>query len=210
MERQMRIVVLGATGGTGTQVIRQAMEAGHEVVPVVRDPARLTVPDARPVAADVLDPDALAPVLFDAGAVVSALGPRRGEKSRVLTAGARSTLAAMSKAGVTRLVIVSASGFFQEDGDGALTRVVIKPMLQRLLRDGVTDTRGMEALVTSSDTDWTIMRPPRLTDGPRRRAYRTVVDGHAGTTIARADLADAILRAIADPATIRHRIGVAY
>jgi putative NADH-flavin reductase len=144
-----------------------------------------------------------------ADAVVSALGPRRGEPSGVLTGAARGTLAAMAKTGVRRLVIVSASGFFAEEGDGFVTRVIAKPLLQRLLRASAADTRQMEALVTASDSDWTIMRPPRLTNGPRRE-YRTAVDRHAGSTISRADLADAILGAVADPSTICHRVGVAY
>jgi putative NADH-flavin reductase len=206
----MRLVILGATGGTGTQVVQQALEAGYDVVPVVRDPAKLQVPGTVPVTANVMDPDALVPAFRDADAIVSALGHRKDDRRDVLAEGARSLLTAMNKTGVTRVVLISASGFFAEDGDGVVTRVVLKPLLQRLLRDAVTDTRGMEALVTASDTDWTIMRPPRLTDGPRRGRYNTVLDGHAGSNIARADLAEAILRAVSDPATIGHRIGVAY
>lgn len=206
----MRIVVLGATGGIGTEVLRQAADAGHDVVPVVRDPARMQVPDIEPVTASVMDPDALVPVFRDAGAIVSALGPRKGEAGGVLTSGARSALAAMNKAGVARLVIVSASGFFPEQGDTLLVRALAKPLLQRILHDSVTDTRGMEALVTASDTDWTIMRPPQLTNGAHRGVYRTAVDRHAGSRISRADVADAILAALADPATIRHHIGIAY
>ena len=205
----MRIVVLGATGGTGSEVVRQAISAGHEVVPVVRDPERLHVPGALAIRANVMDPDTLVPAMEGADAVVSALGPRRGEPSGVLTGAARATLPAMAKSGVRRLVIVSASGFFPEEGDGFVTRVIAKPLLQRLLRGSAADARQMEALVTASDSDWTIMRPPRLTNGPRRE-YRTAADRHAGSTISRADLADAILGAVADHSTIGHRVGVAY
>lgn len=206
----MRVVVLGATGGTGTEVVRQAIGAGHELVPVVRDPNRLHVPGARAFQANVTDPDALVPAMRGADAVISALGPRRGEPPGVLAEGARATLAAMTKAGVRRLIVVSASGFFAEDGDGLVARAVVKPLLQRLLSGTAADTRQMEELVTASDAEWTIMRPPRLTNGQRRGRYRTAIDRYAGSSISRADLADAILVALADPATIGHRVGVAY
>jgi putative NADH-flavin reductase len=205
----MRLTVIGASGGTGTEVTRQALAAGHEVVAVVRDPSKLRVTGATVFRAAITNPDDLASAMDGSDAVVSALGPRRGEPAGAVAQGAKSTLTAMGKTGVRRLVVVSASGFFVEEGEGLLVGRVAKPILRRVLRDAVADTREMESLVSTSDTDWTIMRPSQLTNAPRRANYKTTIDRYAGARTARADLADAILKAISDPATIRHRINVA-
>jgi putative NADH-flavin reductase len=206
----MRLTVIGATGGTGTEVTRQALAAGYEVVAVVRDPAKMQVTGAQVVRAAITDPDDLAAAMRGSDAVVSTLGPRRGQQTSPLASGARAAIAAMDSEGIKRLVVVSASGFYVEEGEGLVVGKIAKPILRRLLRDNVADTHEMETLVSASDTDWTIMRPSQLTNGPRRGKYKTAIDRYAGARIARADLADAILVALASPDTIGHRINVAY
>jgi putative NADH-flavin reductase len=207
----MKLTVFGATGGIGTQVVRQALDAGHEVVAVVRDPGRLDVP-ARPgltvVRADVMDPEAIGPALDGADAVVSALGPRPGGAVTVNSDGIRAILRALDKAGVRRIVVVSAAGAFTEPTDGAISRLIAKPLLQRILREGMADTRRMEQEVRASTAEWTLMRPPRLTNRAGRGRYRTAIDRHVGTSIARADVADAILNALGNPATAGHTVGI--
>jgi putative NADH-flavin reductase len=209
----MRLTVFGATGGTGSAVVRQALAAGHEVVAVVRDPGRLTVPAGTGlgvVTADVMAPAQIAPAIKGSDAVVSALGPRKGGPVTVLADSARSIVGAMADAGVRRLVAVSASGAFIEPSDPFFTRVVLKPLLQRFLHDAMADTRQLENEIRASSTAWTLIRPPRLTDGPGRGRYRREIDQNVGRTIARADVADAILAALADPATIGHTVGIGY
>lgn len=209
----MRLTVFGATGGIGTEVVRQALDAGHEVIAVVRDPARLGVsgnPLLRVIRADVTDVEAIVPAVEATDAVVSALGPRKNGSITICRDGAQAIMRAMDKTGVRRLVVVSASGAYVDAGDGPLTRAVVKPILQRLLREGFASVRDMERAVRGSGTDWTIMRPPMLTNAERRGTYRTAVDRNVGRTIARADVADAILHALADAGTIRHSIGVGY
>lgn len=207
----MKLTVFGATGGIGTQVVAQALDAGHEVVAVVRASSQLAVParaGLRVVRADVMDPDAIGPAIEGADAVVSALGPRKGGPPNVCGNGTQSILRAMDKTGVRRLVVVSASGFFIEKGESVVNRYIAKPILQRILREGAADTRRMEQEVRASATDWTLMRPPRLTNAPGRRRYRTALDRSVGMSIARADVADAILNALGDPATIGHAVGI--
>src|ERR1700759_4137434 len=159
----MRVTVFGATGRIGTEVVRQALGAGHEVVAVVRDPDRLAVPAGAGlgvVTADVMDPAQIAPAVKGADAVVSALGPRPGGPVTVLADSAGRFRAGRGKAGVSRLVAVSGSGAFIEPGEPFVTRVLVKPLLQRILRDSMTDTQRMEAEIRASDTDWTLIRPP--------------------------------------------------
>jgi putative NADH-flavin reductase len=209
----MRLTVFGASGGTGTQLVRQALDAGHEVVAVVRDPSRLRVP-ANPAlqvaSADVMDPEAIAPAVEGADAVVFALGPGGTGPTTVCADGIRSVLAAMDKTGTNRLVAVSANGAYVDEGDDLISRLLVKPLLQRFLRNVFRDTRRMEDEIRASDTGWTIMRPPRLTNGAHRGRYRTALDRNVGWLISRADLADAILTAIGDPKTVGHSLGVGY
>src|ERR1700679_2374152 len=217
----MRLTVFGATGGIGSEVVRQGLAAGHEVVAVVRDPARLTVPAGAGlgvVTADVMDPAQIGPAVKGSDAVVSALGPRKDGPPAVLTDGVRSILTAMADTGVRRLVAVSASGAFIEPGDPFVTRVIAKPLLQRLLRDAMADTRrvgwpdpgGRGGETGPGATAWTLIRPPQLTNRPGRGRYRRMIDSNVGRSIARADVADAILAALADPATIGHTVGIGY
>jgi putative NADH-flavin reductase len=209
----MRITVFGASGRTGTQIVRQALGAGHHVVAVVRDPSRLEVPgrpELRVVRASVTDPEAIRPAVENADAVVSALGPRGFGPTTVLSDGVRSILQAMDKTGVRRLIVISANGAYPGDEDGPFTRLVLRPLLQRMLRNNFADTHRMDDEVRASGTDWTIMRPPQLTKAPRSGRYRTAIDRHIGRRISRADLADAILNAAGDPATFGHALGVAY
>lgn len=210
----MRITVFGATGGTGQHLVRQALAAGHHVTAVVRDPARLHQadhPQLRTVTADAMTPDAIKGALAGQDAAVSALGPRANGDASVCADGARSIMAAMHATGTRRLVVVTASGHVVDSGDGPVTRAVVKPLLRRYLRQGFADFARTEEAVRAGGLDWTIMRPPRLTDG-KSRPYRTAVDRNVrgGITIARTDLAHATLAALDDPATIRHTIALGY
>src|SRR5947209_1751710 len=116
----------------------------------------------------------------------------------------------MGQVGTRRLVVVSNSGII-DGGDGPVTRFVAKPILRRVLRHTWNDMRRMEDLVRASELDWTLMRPPMLTNGARTGTYRTAVDRtvRGGVRLSRADLADGILRAIADPSLVRAAVAIA-
>ncbi|NUR25785.1 MAG: NAD(P)H-binding protein, partial [Catenulispora sp.] len=160
----MKLTVLGATGGIGTEVVRQALRAGHQVTAVVRDPARLPVEDGalEKVVADVFDAEELALHVKGADAVVSALGPREGGPATVVRDGAAAVRWAMRETGVRRIVLVSAAGQKIAPGDDPLMRFVGKPIVQRVFRDGFADLAAMEEIIRQSGLDWTLVRPPRL------------------------------------------------
>lgn len=212
----MRISVFGASGGIGTEVVRQSLAAGDEVIAVLRTAASLAVePSDRltVMRAQVTDPKAIAPAVEATDSVVSALGPRRRDVVRICSQGTASVITAMRSVGVQRLLVVSAGGAFIDEGDDFFSRTIIKPLIvQRLFRDGFVDLRVMEGEVRASGLNWTIVRPPRLLNRPHTGRYRTAVDRNVkgGYQISRADVADAIRRALKDPATIGHTIGVAY
>lgn len=210
----MKLTVFGATGATGTRLVEQATAAGHEVTAVVRDPARLTVPtDQRlqVVTADVMDPAAISPAVAAADAVISAVGPRGGGPTTVSCDSVRSIIAAMQKTGARRLVTISGS-IVADAGEGIVMRSLVKPMVRvTLLRQVCADMRRAEDEVRHSGLDWTIMRPPRLTEKAAAGTYRTAVDRNLprGFTISRADLATCILALLEDPASIHRHLCVA-
>ncbi|MQY02359.1 NAD(P)-dependent oxidoreductase [Actinomadura macrotermitis] len=211
----MKLTVLGATGGTGVQVVQRALDDGHQVTAIVRDPAKLPAglrDRAEVVTADVRDAAALTPHVQGRDAVITALGTREGRApTTICTDGARGLIEAMRAAGTSRLLLVSASGLAADSGDGPVTRYVFKPLLQRVLKENFTDLRRAEELVRASGLDWTIVRPPRLLNGPAKGAYRSTVDRNVrgGRTIRRADLAAALLDLAPGTGNVGHVVCVA-
>jgi len=216
----MKLTVFGASGGTGSAVVSQALDAGHEVVAVVRDPARLPIShrNLTVVTADVMRPGDIADAVTGRDAIISALGHSRRRQDRKSAAvtfcadSARSITEAMRIAGSRRLVIVSASGPYADDGDGPLLRYVAKPLLGRTVFKTVWDDLvAMEGAVRASGLDWTVLRPPQLTDKPLTGRYRTRqgLNLRRGLRVARADVAHLALAVVADPDTFRTAIYLA-
>ncbi len=215
----MKITVFGATGGVGREVVRQALDAGHEVTAVVRDPARLPVPAHERLrvatVVDVTDPEAVLSVVSGRDAVVSALGAANNKQARatpVAGPALRAITSAMERAGVPRLSAVSAAPVGPlPEGEGFFTRAVVYPLLRRLLRDLYTDLADMEAVMAAGTTEWTVVRPPMLRNGPHTGTYRRAIDANVpgGRSVPRADVADALLTALTDPACTRRAVGVA-
>ncbi|MDA3649874.1 SDR family oxidoreductase [Saccharopolyspora indica] len=209
----MRITIFGATGGTGKHLIEQALAAGHQVTAVVRDPAKVTRehPELTVVRADVMDAAGIRPHIAGRDAVISAIGSTSVRNpTAVQTDSTISILDAMGAAGVRRFLVVSNGGMITE-GDDPLTKHLVKPIMWRFLKHPWTDMQRMEEIVRASEADWTIIRPPRLTEGPRTGRYRSAVERavRGGMKISRADLADSILRSLDDDSSIRSAIAVA-
>jgi putative NADH-flavin reductase len=210
----MKLTIFGATGGTGSCLVEQALAAGHEVTAVVRDPARLAAAPHRQlriVTADIMDPDSITTAVSGADAVLTAAGPRGTGPTTVIQDSVRSIVTAMQKTGSRRLLTLSGS-IVADDGESLLLRYLLKPVARRtFLRHVCADMRAGETEAEASDLDWTIMRPPRLTGKPATGTYRTASDRNLprGFSVARADLAACMLSLIDDPATIRKHIGIA-
>jgi putative NADH-flavin reductase len=221
----MKLAIVAATGGIGRQLLDQATRRGDAVTAVVRNPQALPV-DVHAVRIDLSAPDpaALASALARADAVLSGLGARSASDSGVAARGTHAILAAMKAAHVRRIVVVSAAPIStvaspgrphppsHDPGEGFVMRHVLTPLIKIVLREHYADLALMEDALRDSGLDWTIVRPPRLTDGPLTGSYRTAV-GHnlrRGLDISRADVAHFMLRALEQPETIRQAIGVAY
>jgi putative NADH-flavin reductase len=214
----MKVIVFGSTGGIGRQAVEQALEAGHTVTAVARRPEKLTLrhENLRVVRGDVLDAAAFEPGGAVAGAmqgqaaVISAIGVEKREPTTLYSEGVMNIARAMRLAGVRRMLCISATGlkpgpFFQ--------RVIAGPILWAILRDMYTDLVRMEEFVKRSELDWTIVRPPRLTDGPRTGKYEVKINTtfhRGGWSLSRADTADFMVTHLADPATYCATVEVAY
>lgn len=194
----VKVAVFGGTGGTGREVIDQALSAGHEVSALVRQPGRLPLYDRmRLVVGTVGQQAAVAEVVQGQDVVISALGPAQKGPVTVCTDGVRAILAAMHTAQVRRLVVVSAHGA-AETHDRSLYSLALWMSVAGKMRD----KEDMERLIRASDVQWTIVRAPALSNRGHTGTYRTGTDLKIGLTskISRTDLADFLLREATTPA----------
>ena len=212
---QMKITVFGATGGIGGHVVRQALDAGHQVTAVVRDPARFNVSHPALKVATVpglTDPEVLRPVLEASDAAISGVGPRGRKDGPVASSATRGILRAMEASGVRRFVAVSAVPVGPvPEGESFVNRWILLPFISAFARDVYVDLAEMEDEIRRSTTQWTIVRPPKLVNKPLTGKYRTIVGGNVprGYTISRADVAHLMLRVLEQPETIKQTIGIA-
>ena len=209
----MKIVVFGAAGPTGRQLIEQSLAAGHKVTAVTRragglEPrAGLTV-----VPADVADPAAVERVVAGGDAILSSLGvPLSRKPVTVYSGGNANILAAMGRQGVKRLVTVSSSVMdpaWRPTGEHFFNYVMDPLMNRPMGRTAHDDMRRMEALVRASDLDWTIVRPSGLFDHPVVTGYEVAENVADGLFTARTDLAASMLAQLADDRFVRRAMAV--
>ena len=186
----MKVLVLGATGGTGRLIVRDAVVKGHSVVALVRSKARADLPGAELIEGDARNENILGRALDGCDAVVSALGTGIGfRKVSLLTEATRALVTAMTRGGVRRLVCISALGVGDSRGHGGF--VFDRLFQPLLLGPAYKDKDRQEAAIRASSLDWVVVRPAMLTDEPTRGSVRAVTDlaGVNGGKIARADVA---------------------
>ena len=211
----MRITVFGATGGIGGHVVRQALDAGHKVTAVVRTSSAFDLEHASLEVVRVPGLDSAEPLrdaVDGSDAVISGVGARSRKDGPVASGSTRSMLAALAATGVRRFVAVSAAPLGPVPADESfLNRRLLYPMINAFAADVYADMRVMEADIMSSTTDWTIVRPPKLTNKALTGTYRTVVGGTVprGYSVSRADVAHLMLAVLDDPAMINQPIGLA-
>jgi len=193
----MRLLVLGASGATGRLLVSAALDRGHDVTALVRDPARHAIahPRLRTCSGNALDAHVVADAVAEQDAVLSVLGTRaRTGRVEIYSAGVRAVLGAMSAHGVRRLVVLSAAGVPTLDSPAVpwLFRQVVVPLLAR--RE-YADMARMEALLVASDVDWTALRPLWLRNGPSLGNVRVSAQPFAPARwgVRRSDLATAMI-----------------
>lgn len=206
----MKLAVLGATGGTGLQMIEQAVRRGHDVTAFVRSPERLgslrqsiTVRQG-----DLLDKRELEAAIRGHDAVISGFGPRlpiAKSEENLLSRFARVLREAMEGSGVRRAVVESTAFLFRD--------TILPPthLVGRLFFPTVVvDASGMEEIFCTSSLDWTMVRPPQLTNHPYSGKYRIRQDHLPvfGFKISRANVAEFMVKCAEDAQSIQKVFGI--
>jgi uncharacterized protein YbjT (DUF2867 family) len=200
----MKLFVIGATGRTGLEIVHQALARGHQVTAFVRSPESITLRNERltVLKGNVTDENQLSNAMQRHDAVLSTLGPRKVFKSSsLLRDSAVATSRAMKRSGVKRLVVLSAAAHFP----GIPNRIA-----SFIMRNNMRDSLAMEEIVQGSGLDWTIARPPRLTQ-ENYTAYRSREEASPkmGFTLSRKAVAAFRLDAIEQEKRVHKIVGIA-
>jgi putative NADH-flavin reductase len=209
----MKVVVFGASRGVGLQVVEQALQAGHVVTAFVRSPALFAVQHANLIVfqGDALDGVAVEKAIAGQEAVISALGPTRPPVPHMMEIAAKNIVAGMQKQGVTRIVSTTGAGVRQAEDQPKFIDHFIGFLLNLLAKEVVLDSAANVKVIQDSGLDWTIVRFPRLMDGPHLGKYRVgYVGKDSGTQISRADGADFVLKELVEKKWLRKLPVVSY
>jgi len=209
-----KIIVFGATGGTGKLVVEQALEAGHQVTVVVRNPDAFTIrhKNLEIIKGDVFQPLTFENALKEKDAVVSCLGIQKREPTTVYSEGVKNIAQAMLKAGVNRIICISSGAVIIPPKSSFMLKFITKNILQRLYKHIYADMLLMEKMLSESNLNWTVIRPPRLMDTKHTRKYRTTINEplRNPSKISRADLADYIVNHLTDEKTFKAKFEISY
>ncbi len=194
-------------------MVRLGLDYGHTVTAFARDSAKLAdmrSDQLRVVQGDVLDPSKVLEGVAGQEAVLSAIGAGRA-RTRLREYGTSNIIDAMEKAGVRRLVSLSSLGI--GDSRSNLPFVLRYVIFPTLLRHTMADHERQERVVRQSNLDWTIVRPSYLTDGPLTGTYLhgfSVTERNLKGRIARADVADFMLKQLEDNRYVHETPGLSY
>ncbi len=193
----MKIVVFGASRGVGYHVVEQALQAGHSVSAFVRSPEKFSLEHANLnlIKGDATDAQAVAAAIKGQEAVISTLGPTRPPVPHMMENAAKNIIAGMQQHGVKRIVSTTGAGVRQPEDQPKFIDHFIGALLNLLAKDVVLDSAENVKVIQASGLDWTIIRFPRLMDGPHTGKYRVgYVGKDSSSTISRADGADFVLK----------------
>ncbi len=201
----MKIAVFGASGRTGRPLVEAALAQGHDVTAFVRTPAKLgiTHEKLRVVQGTVQDAGRVAEAVQGQDAVFSALGPEKPDYD-TMTVGLGNIISAMRKHGARRLIVQTGAGVSVEGDRPGFMNHFIRFLLKTISPKVLADSEAGVAKVTASPLDWTVVRVPRLMDGPATGKLRVgMVGDGVGAALVRADAAEFMLRQLTDTAQVR-------
>ena len=205
----MRVTVLGGTGKIGRLAVDQLLAAGHQVVALVRNPAKLSIehPGLTVRTGQLSDAEAVRSAVTGSDAVISALGPtlKRGARGTPVTDGTRTVITAMRQAGVYRFIGL-ATPSVPDPRDRPTLKAKVLPVLAGLMfPNALAELRGMTAVVTDSDLDWTLARITNPTDKPSAGTVRAGFLGvdTVGSAMSRADVAGFLVAQLTDDTYLR-------
>jgi uncharacterized protein YbjT (DUF2867 family) len=204
----MKVLVLGATGKTGSLVVEAAVAKGHEVSVLVRDATKMKRSDVRVIVGDAGNRDNVVNAVHGQEAVIDTIGGTTPWKTTNLETGAAENLIPSMKAtaAARRLIVVSMMGLGEslEQAPFWYRYILMKTFLH-----GSTEDKGhMEDAVRESGLDYTIVRPPILADTPATGGVTVLPAGRIGHKITRADLANFLVEQLTSSAYIGHAVTV--
>jgi putative NADH-flavin reductase len=204
----VKVLIIGATGRTGQELVKQGLAGGHDITALCRDPAKMADQSGVRVAkGDVKDPASLASAAAGQDAVLYAIGPTKTSPPGIRAEGVRNVIAAMKEQGVRRLIAMSAFGAGDSKGQGGF--VYSKIIAKFFIKKTLADQDAMEAAIVASGLDWTIVRPTRLSNGPAAGTFKVIFEGGgAGSKISRADTAAFMLRQLEDQTYVGKAPGI--
>lgn len=208
----MKLLIIGSTGGTGRELVKQALEQGHQVTAFARTPSKLGIShhNLRIAQGDVTDAASVEAAVAGQDAVLCALGTRVFRKNTIQSDGTRNIVVAMQKNAVKRLVVETSLDV--GDSRGQLGFFFAHVIRATLLRNIFEDKELQERMVRESGLDWIIVRPAMLTDGPRTGKYRAgfSASNKIARKISRADVADFMLKQTTGNDFLRQTPGLSY
>jgi putative NADH-flavin reductase len=176
----LRLLVFGATGRTGRHVVNIALEKGCMVTAVARNPGALQImhPSLTIIKGDVLQPATFASHITGKDAVISCTGTGSTKPTTVYSQGVQNILTAMHVAGVNRIMCISADAVVINPKLPLIYKFFAKYILQKILKNPFADLLLMEKILERSNTNWTVVRPPQLTNKPLTGKYRYAINGY--------------------------------
>jgi putative NADH-flavin reductase len=209
----MNILLFGATGGTGKQVLLQALEQGHVVTAIVRNPSKITIKsnNLKIAAGDVLTSD-LTPAMKNQDAVICCLGAPANKAGTLRSSGTKNIITAMENANIKRFICQTSLGY--DDGADVLkcTSFFFKKIIvPYVLKATFKEHSLQESIIKESDLNWTIIRPGNLTNGNRTGNYKygfLYTDPALKVKVSRADVADLMLKQLSVNQNCKQTIGI--
>lgn len=202
----VKVVVFGANGDTGIPLVKHLLLEGHEVTAIVRKPEKFQLSGERleVVKGDVLNPSTIEGQLTGKDAVLSVLGGNHRQPTTVYSEGIENIIREMDKSGVNRLICLSAETLKPKEESSYTERILVK-VLWKIFFNLYSDMKRMEEKIYQSTIDWTIIRPPYLTNGTPKGHYqinfnKPVSKGKGRIT--RSDLALSMVEQLRNPDSI--------
>jgi putative NADH-flavin reductase len=212
----MKLLIIGATGGTGKQVVQQALQQGFTVTAFVRTPLKLNIthPNLNVVQGNVLQQSSISKIVGGHNAVICCLGAPAAKAGNLRSAGTKNIISAMQQNGVSRLICQTSLGF----GDSEIVlrntpwffkKIIVPYLLKKTFADHLLQ----EIYIQQSSLNWTIVRPGTMTNGKTIGTYRhgfLYSDEKLKVKISRADVASFLIQQVTSPLYQKKVTGISY
>ncbi len=201
----MKVAIFGGTGKTGQHLVKQALEAGHEVILLVRNPTKVSTRHEKltVLVGDILDASRVEKAVQGVDAVISVLGPSTNTPELIISKGVDHILNAMRQNNVARLIISAGAGVRDRHDKPKPIDYFFGWLLHLFSKNAVEDMKQVVEKVRHSDREWTVIRVPMLTDQPAQGSLKVGYVGDISPRLSRVDMAAFMLKQLDDNTYLR-------